>query len=474
MKKVLFPILALVLALGLALPMAIVGADPANLLTNPGAEGTPNMTGWTHTANVYATALQVQGSCTVYPQAGSHFFSFHGAPATSGNMSQNVGLSIDNSAGEFGLYRARCWYQTNMIDAGEMVVEFWDDAASLGSVTTGALNNSGGKGLLVSTWAQATLGWGFVPCDADSADFTLKGTTHHTTMCNVYYDTLEFDVAVGTLSLAAGEPEEAFNPVGTQHTVDVDVGVSGEDVEVRFEVTGDNTASGEVTTDTGTASFSYTGTNPGKDTITAYIDLNGNDTLDTCEPSVTQTKYWLEHFVTGGGMILEGTRKTAAKITFGGNVGFDLDGNEVGQWNINFHNVNNNDLDKGHFHTTEITEIDFGDVSACPPPNPPVADYNYAHFVATGRFNGEDGWEDGWEVRFNMTDYGEGNKIDPDGVRIRLWDPDDPWTSPKYDSSAGGKYYTGDFPKEGYCTIANRTNLDGGNIQIHPPEIRTP
>jgi hypothetical protein len=260
-------------------------------------------------------------------------------------------------------------------------------------------------------------------------------------------------------------PSEDYNPVGTEHEVTATVTPAVADVEVWFEVTGANTASGsELTNATGLATFTYTGTNAGEDTIRAYFDTDGSGHWDDGEPTTnTVTKYWLEPFVTGGGIITEGRGKTAAKITFGGNVGFDENGDEVGQWNINFHNVNNPDIAKGHFHSTEITDIGFFDIVACPEPDPPDADYNYAHFVATGRFNGVDGWE----VRFNMTDYGEGNKTEPDGIRVRLWDASHVLV---YDSSATGTP-PGDFPNEGGCALANRTRLDGGNIQIHPPAI---
>jgi len=263
--------------------------------------------------------------------------------------------------------------------------------------------------------------------------------------------------------------------VDTDHTITATVTIDRTDdgeepapgVLVDFAVSGVNDDTDSDYTDSnGEAEFTYTGDGgAGIDTVTVSIDQDCYQYVD-----VDVEKYWLEHFVTGGGMILEGRGKTAAKITFGGNVGFDLAGDEVGQWNINFHNVNVNPLDKGHFHTTEITEIVFVDISDGPDPSPPDADYNYAHFVATGKFNGEDGWE----VKVNMTDFGEGKNAEPDQIRIRLWNPigtlvydssrDDGPNEPDYGPD-------GDFPDEGISVIANRTQLDGGNIQIHPPEL---
>jgi hypothetical protein len=261
-------------------------------------------------------------------------------------------------------------------------------------------------------------------------------------------------------------PDEAYNPVCTNHTVTATVTPACDGVTVHFDIVGHNSSeSGTADTVAGVATFQYHGINPGTDEITAWIDMDCDGQFDDRVDleSNTVTKYWLEHFVTGGGLIREGKGRGAYSITFGGNVGFDLAGNEVGQWNINIHNVSDDDFDKGHFHTTSITEIVFADVGDCPPPDPPVADWNYAHFVAMGKFNGTPGWK----VRFNMTDYGEGNKVDPDGIRIRLWNPSNALV---YDSSDTG-LPAGDFPNEGVCAAANRTWLDGGNIQIHPPPI---
>lgn len=282
----------------------------------------------------------------------------------------------------------------------------------------------------------------------------------------LYRVEVEYDVpSLGELS-----PTPAYNPVCTEHTVSVTIDPAEEGVEVHFDIDGPNSSkSGSATTGAdGIARFTYHGENPGTDVVTAYIDLDGEDDLDVGEPTSTNTatKYWLEHFVTGGGIITEGRGKTAARITFGGNVGFTLEGDIVGQWNIVFHNVNNDAIDKGHFHTTQFTELYFGNVDACPEPDPPDAEYNYAHFVAFGEFNGVPGWK----VRFNMTDYGEGKRVDPDGIRIRLYNTSNVVV---YDSSDSGSP-VGDFPNQGICATANRTWLDGGNIQIHPPEIPTP
>jgi hypothetical protein len=93
-------------------------------------------------------------------------------------------------------------------------------------------------------------------------------------------------------------PEDADNPIGTSHTVTATVltgpfPVDGEDVV--FTVTGANPTSGSAVTDlAGVATFTYTGTNPGVDTITAFLDLDGDGVQDPEETAMdTATKEWI-------------------------------------------------------------------------------------------------------------------------------------------------------------------------------------
>ena len=93
-------------------------------------------------------------------------------------------------------------------------------------------------------------------------------------------------------------PEDADNPIGTSHTVTATVltgpfPVDGEDVV--FTVTGANPTSGSAVTDlAGVATFTYTGTNPGLDTITAFLDEDGDGIQDPDETAMdTATKEWI-------------------------------------------------------------------------------------------------------------------------------------------------------------------------------------
>jgi hypothetical protein len=93
-------------------------------------------------------------------------------------------------------------------------------------------------------------------------------------------------------------PDTAQNPIGTQHTVTATLltgpfPMDGENVV--FTVTGANPTSGtEVTDIAGVATFTYTGTQPGLDTITAFRDTDKDGIQDPDETAMdTATKEWI-------------------------------------------------------------------------------------------------------------------------------------------------------------------------------------
>jgi hypothetical protein len=93
-------------------------------------------------------------------------------------------------------------------------------------------------------------------------------------------------------------PEDADNPIGTSHTVTATLltgpfPMDGENIV--FTVTGANPTSGSaVTNSSGVATFTYTGTVPGLDTITAFFDEDGDGVKDANETVLdTATKEWI-------------------------------------------------------------------------------------------------------------------------------------------------------------------------------------
>ena len=94
-------------------------------------------------------------------------------------------------------------------------------------------------------------------------------------------------------------PETATNDTGTPHTltahVDDQDGSPMAGVTIMFSVSGVNpTIGSDVTNGSGDAVFTYTGGNPGADTITAFADTDESGTREAGEPQSTAAKAWLE------------------------------------------------------------------------------------------------------------------------------------------------------------------------------------
>lgn len=158
--------------------------------------------------------------------------------------------------------------------------------------------------------------------------------------------------------------------------------------------------------------------------------------------------YVVDQFVSGGGHFLEekpGKRKDWFGISFGGFVGIAGAEGLIGEWEVNFHNVGNNTLDKTKFHTTDISKINFydSDSGTCA---------EAMNFTAYGEWNGIPGYK----MIFRAGDADKQNGADT--VRVTLWTPGG---SLFYDSSAASE-----FTDESSCVGSNRTGLDNGNIQI--------
>ena len=100
-------------------------------------------------------------------------------------------------------------------------------------------------------------------------------------------------------ALLDAAPDAAVNPGFTMHTITATLTELGEAIEgvpVGFLVaTGPNAGDGvvSVTDAAGMASFDYTGDGgPGLDTVTAWLDIDGNGAPDAGEPAEVVTKLW--------------------------------------------------------------------------------------------------------------------------------------------------------------------------------------
>jgi hypothetical protein len=105
--------------------------------------------------------------------------------------------------------------------------------------------------------------------------------------------------------------------VGTSATINVTLtgGVSVSGIKIWYSVSGANATGGSVTTDAdGHASFSYSGSNLGQDTVTAWAYLNGNVNRDAGEPAASTSVSWVAQ--TQAALGLTGP---AASVTVGSN-----------------------------------------------------------------------------------------------------------------------------------------------------------
>jgi len=248
-------------------------------------------------------------------------------------------------------------------------------------------------------------------------------------------------VSYDTASFVSLTPDIAYNPAGTEHTVTATITPAEAGVPITFVVTGANSASGVVDTEAdGTAEFTYTGTNAGADTITAYIDCNGDKEWTEGESTIDATKEWFGNFVTGGGNIkLVDTNKrgkTTEKVawTFGGNVGYLEDGTLHGQFNI----VDHNAKESWHCHNDFDSLIFWGEPTDSPPAN-----VDHAQFIGTFTSNRGD------------TAY----------LRVTIWDDQEPgrdydWITIEYDAD-------GDPATDDWTEWFSGELISGGNFQVH-------
>jgi len=463
MKKVLFTMLALVLAIGLAIPMAIPAAAAASTTT------TYFDTSWEKTSNY---SLDATIAATPYP-CGDTYWTYT-STVWDGPSTNGYGATIPSwVAGDFWAYWlhhdspktnfSHYWFKTTLNICGprlaadiKLVNKYNHSILSINDdlyvYVNGVYAASGGTAPRVGygglpagfvtasgqdkTLAPETDGWYIaggltIPKAAFTAgpneicilteDFWDWGGLAHPEFAVTYYD----------VSLGAVTPTPAYNPVGTDHTVSVNIGNAVADIPVTFVVTGANPTSGvEYTDSTGTATFTYTGNNPGVDTIYAFIDCNGNGSWDEGEPksSADATKYWLENFVTGGGNYKEG--KTV-KYTFGGNVGYLPDGTIVGQFEIVDHT--GKQAVSWHCHN-DFSSLVFSGPPIVGPPGP-SASSSIATFV--GHFTSNKGGEADLTVVIND-----------------VFEP-------------GAGYDTISITGLSSWTLTNPVTISGGNFQVH-------
>ena len=155
--------------------------------------------------------------------------------------------------------------------------------------------------------------------------------------------------------------------------------------------------------------------------------------------------------VNGGGQIYEAPdgakRPEWNVVSFGGWV--QKSTVITGEWQVNFHNVGDDDFDKSHFHTTDIQTVKFyaPDSGTC------NAAFN---MYAVGEWNGNPGYS----MWFRAGDFGSPGNADT--IRVTLYAPG--VAAAVYDT-----HTSTEFKDESSCVGSARTGLDAGNITIVRP-----
>jgi hypothetical protein len=152
---------------------------------------------------------------------------------------------------------------------------------------------------------------------------------------------------------------------------------------------------------------------------------------------------------TGGGVIKDGSRADAKRISFSVNLFVNSEGASEGHLKFIFHNLDDIfGLDQSRFDTTDFDSINITTRYFDTTP------FTFVRIEARGRLNGGDGWS----VLARFTDFGTpvNNKALPpehaDALRISLFDPSG---IAVYDTAL-------DYPRE----QSWRTLLDGGNVTV--------
>ncbi len=177
--------------------------------------------------------------------------------------------------------------------------------------------------------------------------------------------------------------------------------------------------------------------------------FNPQEDTGASDVRLTQWFYVVDGVVNGGGHLLNetGKRKDWSDVSFGGAIADMGNHTYMGDWEINFHNVNHDVFDKTAFHGSDVHALNVynGDSDTC----------DYAiNFTIYGEWNGMPGYY----VIFRAGDGGSPNVGDT--ARVTLYEPGG---AVVYDTTYG---FAHEFPDESSCVGTARTGLDTGNITI--------
>jgi hypothetical protein len=142
-----------------------------------------------------------------------------------------------------------------------------------------------------------------------------------------------------------GGTDDAINPIGATHEVEVTVNASGAPVPgASVLLMSDSTVEGSGTTDsTGTVTIGYSSGEAGTHILTACLDFGEDGLCDGSDlVSNALTKHWVDRYVTGGGNY---KFDRTVHWSFAGTVGLNDSSGLVGNFQVQDHTANS----KWHF-----------------------------------------------------------------------------------------------------------------------------
>jgi hypothetical protein len=320
-----------------------VDATSASVTGVTASSGFPTTTGAYDTGyntgdDAFVTKLNTTGSMLVY----STFLGGSGNETGLGIAVDAGGASVTGQTNSANFPTTSGAYDTSHNGNDDVFVSKLNAAGSMLAYSTylGGGNIDRGMGIAVDSSGMYVTGLTL------SSNFPTTMGAYDTSFNGGAQDAFVSKLSAGpgppaTLTLA---PKTATNVVGTQHCVTATVkdaaGNPVPGVTVRFSVptamaTFASPSSGSDVTDTnGEATFCFTASLPGMDTIHAYADTDGDNMQDAGEPFDDATKTWTpppstefcEVTITNGGWIVA---NNGDRASFGGNAKVSPDGSTV-------------------------------------------------------------------------------------------------------------------------------------------------
>jgi hypothetical protein len=249
-------------------------------------------------STVFPTCLPLGSPCHIVGQGSFNGTRTNGDPYVAGYLTDlNLGSFIPNNPAACASVSGRYDFAEGVVSPTPPPPNGFLQATLDPSASTACF----ALGVFTVHLTGPVAGVGVGPLDTAVGTLTVDGTFKvnqfgQTVDSGTFTLTYTVPDRAATLALS---PAAAENPVGSEHCVTAtatrSTGAAAEDLPIGFSVSGVNSASGTVSTDSdGEAEFCYSGNTVGQDAIAAYADNNRNGVQDPPEPTASATKTWVQ------------------------------------------------------------------------------------------------------------------------------------------------------------------------------------